>query len=114
MEAPTINSFADYQNASAKTAVYPEEKSLEYLTLGLSSEAGEIAGKVKKIIRDDGGKMDWQKKEEITKECGDVLWYLSQLINSLGCELEGVAQDNVCKLYSRMERGKIKGSGDNR
>lgn len=114
MDGPEITNFAEYQHASAKTAVFPKEKALEYLTLGLVGEAGEIANKVKKIIRDDNGELTWEKKKEIVDECGDVLWYLSQILDSLDVSLRGTAQRNLDKLYSRKKRGTLKGSGDNR
>jgi NTP pyrophosphatase (non-canonical NTP hydrolase) len=77
-------------------------------------EAGEVADKVKKVIRDDHGIMTDEKKLEIAKELGDVLWYLAQLSTELGFALDKVAEMNIEKLYSRKERGVISGSGDNR
>jgi NTP pyrophosphatase (non-canonical NTP hydrolase) len=111
---PYVQEFIDYQEASAKTAIYPKDKALEYVALGLVGEAGEIANKVKKIIRDDNNVLSDEKRTELLKEAGDVLWYLSQFINELDGELGNVAQENIDKLYSRKERGVLKGSGDNR
>ena len=107
--------FAEYQKKSRKTAKYPDAGSnFVYPTLGLSGEAGEVAEKVKKIIRDDGGEVLPEKKSEIEKELGDVLWYVSQIATELNLELEKIAEKNIEKLYSRLERGQIHGSGDNR
>ncbi|MBI2474243.1 MAG: nucleoside triphosphate pyrophosphohydrolase family protein [Candidatus Taylorbacteria bacterium] len=107
--------FADYQKKSRKTAKYPDAGgNFIYPTLGLSGEAGEVAEKIKKIIRDDGGEVLPEKKAEIEKELGDVLWYVSQIATELGLELNKIAEKNIEKLYSRLERGQIHGSGDNR
>jgi len=107
--------FAEYQKKSRKTALYPEVgKNFVYPTLGLSGEAGEVAEKIKKIIRDKNGIVDDEVREKIKKELGDVLWYVSQLATELGLELDDIAESNIEKLYSRLERGKIGGNGDNR
>ena len=104
-----------YQRESRKTALYPDVGSNAiYPTLGLVGEAGEVADKVKKILRDKKGLFDEKSKDEIKFELGDVLWYISQLASELGYELEEVADANLKKLNSRRSRGKIKGSGDNR
>ncbi len=105
----------DYQRESRKTALYPEVGSnVIYPTLGLVGEAGEVADKVKKILRDKKGVFDQDTKEAIKFELGDVLWYIAQLSSELGFELEEVANANLQKLNSRKSRGKIQGSGDNR
>lgn len=107
--------FKEYQEKSRKTAIYPnKDNNFIYPTLGLSSEAGEVSNKVKKIIRDDNGVVSEEKKQEIEKELGDVLWYVSQLASELGLSLDSIAEKNIEKLFSRLERGKLKGSGDNR
>lgn len=107
--------FEEYQKKSRKTALYPDVGSnFVYPTLGLAGEAGEVSEKVKKIIRDDGGEVLPEKKKELAKELGDVLWYVSQLATEFGLSLEDIAKENIEKLYSRLERGKISGSGDNR
>lgn len=85
-----------------------------YPTLGLSGETGEIAEKVKKIIRDDQGVISDEKRDQIAKEAGDVLWYLSQLATEIDYSLEDIAQMNLDKLASRAARGVLSGSGDNR
>ena len=101
--------FDAYQDFTDETAVYPEEKGLEYVALGLASEAGEFAGKVKKMIRDN--KYD---DVEMIQELGDVLWYVARAAAELDYHLSDVAIENVTKLKSRMERGKISGEGDKR
>ena len=107
--------FEEYQKYSRETAIYPEiGKNFVYPTLGLAGESGEVAEKVKKILRDHEGVLDEEKKKELTKELGDVLWYLSQIASEIGVPLEVVASLNIEKLRSRFDRNKIKGSGDNR
>lgn len=110
-----IMTFEKYQKESRKTALYPnKDNNFIYPVLGLCSESGEIAGKIKKVIRDEGGIVNEQKREEIKKELGDVLWYISQIATELGLSLDSVAQANIEKLQSRLERNKISGSGDDR
>ena len=105
----------DYQRESRKTALYPEVGSNAiYPTLGLVGEAGEVADKVKKILRDKKGEFDQESKDAIKFELGDVLWYISQLSSELGFDLDEIANSNLLKLNSRKIRGKIQGSGDNR
>jgi NTP pyrophosphatase (non-canonical NTP hydrolase) len=101
--------FSKYQGETGKTAVYPEETPLQYLALGITGEAGEIADKIKKKKRD--GELD---KEDLSKEIGDVLWYLSQLASQLNRDLGEIAEENIEKLQDRDKRDKISGSGDNR
>ena len=103
----------EYQQAALETAVYPEEFRIIYPTLGMAGEAGEVADKVKKVIRDYGS-FTSERKREIVKEIGDVLWYCATLANDLGYSLEGVGIMNIEKLASRKERGVIGGAGDNR
>jgi NTP pyrophosphatase (non-canonical NTP hydrolase) len=106
--------FNDYQQKSCSTAMYPDGKAIEYLTLGLCSEAGEVAGKLKKVIRDDNSDISTEKRFEIASELGDVLWYISQLALELNIPLDVIAHENIAKLADRKARGAIKGSGDNR
>jgi len=107
--------FEEYQTQSRKTAIYPNlGNNYIYPVLGLSGESGEVAEKIKKVIRDNGGVVSEEKKQEIKKELGDVLWYVAQISSELGLTMEEVAQGNLDKLASRMERGQLQGSGDNR
>ena len=98
-----------YQDFTDETAIYPEDKGLEYTALGLASEAGEFAGKIKKWIRD--GKKD---DEALVAELGDVLWYVAQAAAAMDVHLSDVAKTNVEKLKSRKERNVLGGSGDDR
>lgn len=107
--------FATYQKQSRATAVYPNiGDNIIYPTLGLTGEAGEVAEKVKKIIRDRDGVMTDDTRAAIAGELGDVLWYVAQIATELGLSLDDVARGNVEKLSSRARRGVIGGSGDNR
>lgn len=107
--------FEEYQKESRKTAVYPAiGASYVYPTLGLVGEAGELAEKVKKIFRDGGGVVSNERRDEIQKELGDVLWYLAQLATELNISLEETAWKNLEKLFSRKDRGTLHGDGDNR
>jgi NTP pyrophosphatase (non-canonical NTP hydrolase) len=107
--------FSDYQTKSRKTARYPAiGHPLIYPTLGLTNEAGEVAGKIKKIFRDKNGVIGEEERAALKGELGDVLWYLSQICTELNLSLDEVAEHNIAKLYDRLERGKIGGEGDNR
>jgi len=106
--------FTEYQNKAITTKIYKPEVALAYVTLGITGEAGEVAEKVKKIIRDDNGVVSEAKKVEISKELGDVLWYLAAMCDELGLDFDEVAQQNIDKLASRKERSVLTGSGDNR
>lgn len=108
-EMNTYQRFDDYQEFTDSTAIYPDSKALEYLSLGLVSEAGEVAGKVKKFIRDGDFDVD-----AIAAEIGDVMWYCAQLCSNLELYMSEVVKDNVDKLTSRKERGVIGGNGDKR
>lgn len=121
-----IELLNEYQLLAHKTADYPDVKvvgtkegvehyfNYTYPALGLAEEAGEVAGKFAKAVRDNAGVIDEKRKQEIVKELGDVLWFVTELCTSLGVTLEDVAQRNLDKLASRKERGVIHGSGDNR
>ena len=105
----------EYQKCSRNTAQYPNVGANPvYPTLGLVGEAGEVADKVKKVLRDNDGVFDSQVKDAIKLELGDVLWYVAQLSSELGFSLNDVAQSNIEKLKSRSDRNQISGSGDNR
>jgi NTP pyrophosphatase (non-canonical NTP hydrolase) len=107
--------FADYQQKSRRTAGYPAiGHPVVYPTLGLANEAGEVAGKIKKVFRDKGGQISEETREALKAELGDVLWYLAQVCTELGLSLDQVAEYNIKKLYDRLERGVIRGEGDNR
>ncbi len=107
--------FEEYQKLSRETAVYPNKgKNFIYPTLGLVGEAGEVAEKIKKILRDGGGLITEEKRMELAKELGDVLWYVAQLGTEIGLSLEQIAGGNLAKLKSRQERGMLHGVGDNR
>ena len=107
--------FQEYQDEARKTAIYPnKDNNFIYPTLGLAGEAGEVAEKIKKVIRDGNGIVSEEKKVEITKELGDVLWYIANLSKEIGVSLEEVANKNLEKLQSRQQRGELHGSGDNR
>ncbi len=107
--------LSDYQERSRVTAVYPDAgANLLYPTLGLCGEAGEVAEKVKKMVRDDGGVLSGERRAALAGELGDVLWYVAQLATEAGLELGAIAQDNLDKLRSRDQRGALQGSGDER
>lgn len=136
--------FDEYQKLAAEVAIYPSildiiamelksqrrddlsdqldrvlgytdiGKNIYYTTLGLVGEAGEVAEKVKKIMRDNDGVISDQIKENLLKELGDVLWYVAATCDELGISMDAVAQTNITKLFSRRDRGKLQGSGDNR
>ena len=99
-----------YEKQAVHTKLYPEEKKIEYCALGLTGEAGEVAEKVKKWLRGDK-ELDY---EELKKELGDVLWYVTAMATDIGSSLEEVAQMNIDKLSKRKDEGKIRGDGDNR
>ncbi|MBL8097971.1 MAG: nucleoside triphosphate pyrophosphohydrolase family protein [Anaerolineales bacterium] len=107
--------FNDYQTKSRATAKYPViGHGVIYPTLGLVNEAGEVAGKIKKIFRDKDGLIGEAEKEALKAELGDVLWYIAQVCSELNLSLDEVAEANIEKLLDRQARGKIQGDGDNR
>ena len=114
----TIHELYDfdlYQGAAEVTAIYPDKgDNLYYPALGLAGEAGEVCEKIKKIMRDQNGCLTEDNVEEISKELGDVLWYLSTMATEINRSLSSIAGDNIQKLKDRQERGTIHGSGDNR
>lgn len=105
--------FNDYQKQTSLTAKYPKEQAVNYCTLGLVGEAGEIANKIKKVIRDNKP-IDEAFKEDMKAELGDVLWYVARLSDEFGIKLDDVASYNMSKLLDRLKRNVIQGSGDNR
>ena len=100
-----------YQEQAKTTAIFPPERALEYLTLGLVGEAGEVANKIKKVIRD---KKIFRSEVEIASEIGDVLWDCAMLADYLDTNLGKIMEDNIDKLQSRKSRGTLGGSGDRR
>ena len=107
--------FEWYQERSADTWSQIETNhAIVYPTLGLTNEAGEFAGKVKKIFRDKGGVISDADREALKSELGDILWYLTQICTQLDLELADVAHANIIKLSSRKRRGTIGGDGDSR
>lgn len=112
----------EYQKKAHETASYPcgliagDNTAVNYLypALGLAEEAGEVAGKYAKAIRDNHGVIDHDREIAIVKELGDVMWFVAELATCLGVKLEDVAQKNLDKLASRKERGVIHGNGDDR
>lgn len=107
--------FRDYQRAAKKTADYPDVgNNFIYPTLGLTGEAGEVAEKIKRVLRENKGTISNTVKEEIAYELGDVLWYIAALCSELDIDMESVAEDNLNKLTSRLIRGTLHGNGDHR
>ena len=98
----------EYQTKAMRTCM-DESKNLNYMALGLASEAGEVAGKAKKLIRD--GRLD---ERAVLKELGDALWYVAGCAEQLGYKLEDVARVNLAKLEDRRQRNAISGEGDDR
>ena len=103
-----------YQKVALTTAIYPREQAIIYPTLGLTGEAGEVANKVKKIIRDGSDSKDEKLVSEIKAEIGDCLWYIAVLANDFDIKLSDIASANIEKLANRKTKGTIHGSGDNR
>jgi NTP pyrophosphatase (non-canonical NTP hydrolase) len=101
----------EYQMQADKSAVYPKntDEGLYYVTMGLVGEAGEVANKIKKVIRD--GVLN---KKDVADELGDVLWYVAMMAYELGFDLNTVAENNLQKLRSRLDRGVVQGEGDSR
>jgi NTP pyrophosphatase (non-canonical NTP hydrolase) len=107
--------FATYQALARQTAVYPDQgTNLAYPALGLNGEAGEVAEIVKKLYRDRGGELDESIRARLSKELGDVLWYVAALCAEASLDMQAVAENNVKKLADRQARDVIHGSGDDR
>ena len=105
----------EYQTRAAETAIFPKHKALEYLTLGLAGEAGEIANKVKKLIRDGADREEYHAKlNAIGHELGDILWYCAMLAKEVEMNLGRIMEDNLEKLADRKARNRLQGDGDNR
>ncbi len=111
----------EFQERIKQFAIYPDANThrkaeFDYLTLGLCSEAGEVAGKIKKVHRDGGvyWNLPQEKKDAIKAEIGDVLWYAAMLCSCLDTTMEEVAEGNYVKLSTRKDAGTLGGSGDSR
>jgi NTP pyrophosphatase (non-canonical NTP hydrolase) len=107
-----LKTFKEYQDFTHSTAIYPDNKAVEYLTLGLVSEAGEVAGVIKKSIRDHTYFLE--VKDKLKKEMGDVMWYIAQILYHYDLDFDEVLKANMEKLKSRQERDKLTGDGDER
>lgn len=103
----------NYQKKALETAIYPEQYKIVYPALGLNGEAGEVAEKVKKILRGDSA-LSEERRADIALELGDVLWYAATLANDLGYSLEDIAKMNIKKLEMRQKKGLLGGNGDHR
>ena len=113
-EKYSMSDFNTYQRSATRTAIYPPEHKILYPALGLAGEAGEVANKVKKVMRDGVENQPDNWREQIASEIGDVLWYCAALATDLNVSLGMIASLNEKKLQDRYERGKLNGSGDNR
>ena len=109
-----ISDLDMYQKVALTTAIYPREQAIIYPTLGLTGEAGEVANKVKKIIRDGSDSKDEKLVSEIKAEIGDCLWYIAVLANDFDIKLSDIASTNIEKLANRKKNNTIHGSGDTR
>ena len=105
--------FNEYQEMAKSTAIYDNQHKILYPALGLAGEAGEVANKVKKLIR-DGYEENKDYRQTVASEIGDVLWYCAVLASDIGYELSDIAFSNTVKLQDRMNRGVIGGNGDTR
>jgi len=107
-----------YQDAAKQFAIYPKNNAHNYVVFGLLSEAGELAGKMKKVMRGDLGTTNVFDNEQfrvaLVHELGDCLWYLAMICEEFGFDLNDVAVANLDKLLKRRQRGTIKGDGDDR
>ena len=109
-----ISDLDMYQKVALTTAIYPREQAIIYPTLGLTGEAGEVANKVKKIIRDGSDSKDEKLVSEIKAEIGDCLWYIAVLADDFNIKLSDIASTNIEKLANRQKNNTIHGSGDDR
>ena len=106
--------FNSYQRSAVTTAIYPDQHKITYPALGMAGEAGEVANKVKKLIRDGPDKRPDTWREDIASEIGDVLWYCAALADDLTLTLGMIAAQNLAKLQKRKDKGTLGGSGDTR
>lgn len=108
-----------FQAECRKTAIYRNnmqslQERMSYCVLGLTSEAGEVAGKLKKVMRDNNGYLGFQEAHDIRKEVGDVLWYCAMILDELQLTMGGCADTVLQKLAARQSNGTLQGSGDER
>jgi NTP pyrophosphatase (non-canonical NTP hydrolase) len=107
--------LSDYKEKAKSTAIYPNQgENIYYPALGLAGETGEVLNKIKKVMRDHEGVVNDEYKQILKKELGDVLWYVAGLCTELDLDMAEVAEENINKLFSRKERGKLQGDGDDR
>lgn len=113
--------FKEYQRQTGETAIYPGHNhsfpttvGLSYLTLKLNGESGEVAELIGKMIRDDDGMLSPERTRKLSKELGDVLWYVAQLAKQAHLSMDMIAEENLAKLADRKKRGVIRGSGSDR
>ena len=109
-----MSDFNSYQRSASGTAIYPEQHRITYPALGMAGEAGEVANKVKKLIRDGPENRPETWREDIASEIGDVLWYCAALASDLNLSLGMIAAQNLIKLDKRKAKGTLGGSGDTR
>lgn len=109
-----VMSFKDYEDIAMLSVIYNGKDAIIYPAIGLGNEAGEVLGKIKKVLRDKDGVWDEESRLATLDECGDVLWYLASLVKDLGSNLSDVADMNIKKLLDRRKRNVIGGSGDKR
>ncbi len=109
-----MDSFKEYEKTVTENVIGGGRSNIAYPALALCGEAGEVAEKIKKIIRDGDGTMNEEHKEEVMKELGDVLFYLAYACGTYGFSLHDVANKNIEKVLSRRDRGVVHGDGDNR
>lgn len=117
MPAYPVVVFNEYQMEAGKTAIYPGKETINglyYTTLGLAGEAGEIANKVKKLMRRNAKGVTEEEQKQLADELGDVLWYVAMVATELNVPFHDIANNNLRKLYSRQARGTLEGHGDNR
>jgi len=103
-----------YQQMALQTAVYPQKWQVVYPALKLAGEAGEVAEKIGKALRDKEGVIDLELNQKLKLELGDVLWYVAVLARDLGWSMQDIMVANIMKLAGRQERGTLHGAGDNR
>lgn len=105
--------FSEYARAAGRTANIDMEKVMQRLQenpellplmnagFGLGGEGGEVEDHIKKVVF-HGHALD---KQYLSKEVGDLLWYLALLADTLGVSLNSVATGNVKKLKRRYPEG---------